>query len=64
MRPINCIIREVHSEARLIRTFCLDRDLSPTPGQYRHGLDQRSGRDPHELLRSGHHNRPVCGRGH
>ena len=34
MRPISSIIREVRSEARLIRTFCLDRDLSPTPGQY------------------------------
>jgi len=34
MRPINCIIEEVHSEASMIRTFRLDRNLDPTPGQY------------------------------
>jgi dihydroorotate dehydrogenase electron transfer subunit len=34
MRPINCIIQEVRSEAPLIRTFRLDRNLDPAPGQY------------------------------
>jgi dihydroorotate dehydrogenase electron transfer subunit len=34
MRPINCIIQEVSSQAPLIRTFRLDRDLDPAPGQY------------------------------
>jgi dihydroorotate dehydrogenase electron transfer subunit len=34
MRPINCIIKEVLSEAPLIRTYRLDRDLNPSPGQY------------------------------
>ena len=34
MRPINCIIEEVRSEAPLIRTFRLDRNLDPAPGQY------------------------------
>ena len=34
MRPISGIIEEVRSEARLIRTFRLDRDLGPKPGQY------------------------------
>jgi len=34
MRPVSCIIKEVLSEAPLIRTFRLDRDLDPTPGQY------------------------------
>jgi len=34
MRPINCIIEEVSSEAPLIRTFRLDRKLYPAPGQY------------------------------
>ena len=34
MRPLNCIIQEVVSEAPLIRTFRLDRQLDPAPGQY------------------------------
>lgn len=34
MRPINCIIEEVRSEAPLIRTYRLDRNLNPVPGQY------------------------------
>ncbi|MHC1687383.1 MAG: hypothetical protein AB9879_06695 [Methanothrix sp.] len=34
MRPMNCIIQEVHSEAPLIRTFRLDKKLDPAPGQY------------------------------
>lgn len=34
MRPINSIIQEVISEAPQIRTFRLDRDLDPAPGQY------------------------------
>lgn len=34
MRPINCILEEVRSEAPLIRTFRLDRNLDPAPGQY------------------------------
>ena len=34
MRPVSSIIKEVRSEARLIRTFRLDRDLDPKPGQY------------------------------
>ncbi len=34
MRPINSIIKEVRSEAPSIRTFRLDRQLDPAPGQY------------------------------
>jgi len=34
MRPINSIIQEVISEATEVRTFRLDRDLDPAPGQY------------------------------
>ncbi len=34
MKPINCIITEVRSEAPLIRTFRLNRALDPAPGQY------------------------------
>ncbi len=34
MRPINTIIQDIVSEAPLIRTFRLDRDLDPAPGQY------------------------------
>ncbi|VVB72662.1 Sulfhydrogenase 2 subunit gamma [uncultured archaeon] len=34
MRPINCIIQEVRSLAPQIRTFQLERDLDPGPGQY------------------------------
>jgi dihydroorotate dehydrogenase electron transfer subunit len=34
MRPINSIIQEVRSEAPSIRTFRLDRQLDPAPGQY------------------------------
>lgn len=34
MRPMNCIIQEVRSEAPLIRTFRLDKQLDPAPGQY------------------------------
>jgi len=34
MRPINSIIQEVISEAPFVRTFRLDRDLDPAPGQY------------------------------
>ena len=34
MRPLNCIIQEVVSEAPLIRTFRLERQLDPAPGQY------------------------------
>jgi len=34
MRPLDCTITEVRSEAPLIRTFRLNRDLDPAPGQY------------------------------
>ena len=34
MRPINSIIQNVISEATEVRTFRLDRDLDPAPGQY------------------------------
>ena len=34
MRPINSIIQEVISEATEVRTFRLDRNLDPAPGQY------------------------------
>jgi dihydroorotate dehydrogenase electron transfer subunit len=34
MRPINSIIQEVISEAPEVRTFRLDSDLDPAPGQY------------------------------
>ena len=34
MKPINSIIQEVISEAPFVRTFRLDRDLDPAPGQY------------------------------
>ena len=34
MRPINCIIQEVVSETPLIRSFRLDKQLDPAPGQY------------------------------
>jgi dihydroorotate dehydrogenase electron transfer subunit len=34
MRPINSIIQEVISEAPEVRTFRLDRNLDPAPGQY------------------------------
>jgi dihydroorotate dehydrogenase electron transfer subunit len=34
MRPINSIIQEVISEAPEVRTFRLDRELDPAPGQY------------------------------
>ncbi|MBN1234640.1 MAG: dihydroorotate dehydrogenase electron transfer subunit [Methanotrichaceae archaeon] len=34
MRPINSVIEEVRSEAPLIRTFRLDKNLDPAPGQY------------------------------
>ncbi|MBP7070565.1 MAG: dihydroorotate dehydrogenase electron transfer subunit [Methanothrix sp.] len=34
MRHISSIIKEVRFEASLIRTFRLDRELNPTPGQY------------------------------
>ncbi len=34
MRPINCVIQEVRSETPQIRTFRLERDLDPSPGQY------------------------------
>lgn len=34
MRPLDCIIREVRSEAPQIKTFRLDRELDPAPGQY------------------------------
>ncbi len=34
MRPINCVMEEVRSEAPLIRTFRMDRNLDPAPGQY------------------------------
>jgi dihydroorotate dehydrogenase electron transfer subunit len=34
MRPLNSIIQEVRSEAPLIRTFRLDKQLDPAPGQY------------------------------
>jgi dihydroorotate dehydrogenase electron transfer subunit len=34
MRPINSIIQEVICEAPFVRTFRLDRDLDPAPGQY------------------------------
>jgi dihydroorotate dehydrogenase electron transfer subunit len=34
MRPINAVIQEVRSEAPLIKTFRLDRQIDPAPGQY------------------------------
>jgi len=34
MRPINSIIQEVRSEAPQIRTFRLEEELDPAPGQY------------------------------
>jgi dihydroorotate dehydrogenase electron transfer subunit len=34
MRPINTVIQEVRSEAPLIRTFRLDKQIDPAPGQY------------------------------
>jgi dihydroorotate dehydrogenase electron transfer subunit len=34
MRPINAIIEEVRSETPIIRTFRLDKNLDPKPGQY------------------------------
>jgi len=34
MRPIDSIIQEVRSEALSIRTFRLDKQLDPAPGQY------------------------------
>jgi dihydroorotate dehydrogenase electron transfer subunit len=34
MKPINCIIEGVRSEAPLIRTFRLEKNLDPVPGQY------------------------------
>ncbi len=34
MKPIDCTITEVRSEAPLIRTFRLDKNLDPAPGQY------------------------------
>ena len=34
MRPLNSIIQEVISEAPEVRTFRLDRNLDPAPGQY------------------------------
>ena len=34
MKPIDCTITEVRSEAPLIRTYRLDKDLDPAPGQY------------------------------
>ena len=34
MRPINAIIQEVISEAPEVRTFLLDMNLDPAPGQY------------------------------
>ena len=34
MRPMNSIIQEVRSEAPLVRTFRLDKQLDPAPGQY------------------------------
>lgn len=44
MRPINCLIKEVVSEAPLIRTFRLDKQVDPAPGQYAmvwiRGLDE------------------------
>jgi len=44
MRPMNSIIQEVRSEAPLVRTFRLDKQLDPAPGQYVmvwiHGVDE------------------------
>jgi dihydroorotate dehydrogenase electron transfer subunit len=34
MRPINSVIEEVRSEAPRVRTFRLDKNLDPAPGQY------------------------------
>jgi len=34
MRPINTIIQEVRSETAQVRTFRLESDLDPAPGQY------------------------------
>jgi dihydroorotate dehydrogenase electron transfer subunit len=34
MRPLDCVIQEVRSEAPQIRTMRLDRELDPAPGQY------------------------------
>ncbi len=34
MKPINCVIEGVRSEAPLIRTFQLQKNLDPAPGQY------------------------------
>jgi dihydroorotate dehydrogenase electron transfer subunit len=34
MRPTNTVIEEVRLEAHLIRTFRLDRNFDPAPGQY------------------------------
>jgi dihydroorotate dehydrogenase electron transfer subunit len=34
MRPANAVIQEVRSEAQLIRTFRLDLQMDPAPGQY------------------------------
>ena len=34
MRPANAVIQEVRSETKTIRTFCLDIDWDPAPGQY------------------------------
>lgn len=34
MRPLDCIIQEVRSEAPKIRTLRLDREIDPAPGQY------------------------------
>jgi len=44
MRPIDCVIQEVRSEAKRTRSFYLDRKLDPAPGQYAmvwiRGLDE------------------------
>ncbi|OPY52853.1 MAG: Sulfhydrogenase 2 subunit gamma [Methanosaeta sp. PtaU1.Bin060] len=34
MRPLDCVIQEVRSEAPKIRTLRLDREIDPAPGQY------------------------------
>ena len=34
MRPMDCVIQEVRSEAPQIRTLRLDKELDPAPGQY------------------------------
>ncbi len=34
MRPANAVIQEVRSEAQLVRTFRLDLQMDPAPGQY------------------------------